>query len=228
MRIRKIFFLFLFPIIWISCNTSSGQPQVDDKNDIYDSISKNKIASQDSLPQKIGLLPFIGIDSNYSHLAAKELEAFYYCEVEILKSEKLPSNAFYQPRNRYKADSLIDWLALQYPGKYDKIVGITDKDISTTKDSYDDWGIMGLGFCPGRSCVISTFRLKKNANQEKINERFAKVVLHETGHTFGLPHCNMGDTTCFMEDASGTIKTVDREQKKLCTACQSKIKMYLR
>ena len=229
MQFRKISFLILIPIILVSCNTSSGQPQVNNEKNSPDTLTKNKNAtSQDSFPQKIGLLPFDGIDSNYAHLAVKELEVFYNCTVEILPNKPLPRNAYYQPRNRYKADSLINWLAGIYPGKYDRIVGITDKDISTTKDTYDDWGIMGLGFCPGRSCVISTFRLKKNADQEKINVRFVKVVLHETGHTFGLPHCNSGDTTCLMEDAAGTIKSVDREQKRLCKSCCSKIQPYLR
>jgi archaemetzincin len=40
------------------------------------------------------------------------------------------------------------------------VLGITDKDISSTKGVHADWGVMGLGFCPGSACVISSFRVK--------------------------------------------------------------------
>lgn len=71
---------------------------------------------------------------------------------------------------------------------------------------------MGLGCRPGKSCVVSDFRMAvKNRNQQ-----FYKVVLHELGHTEGLPHCKT--KTCLMRDAEGG-NHLDQE-KDFCKNCK--------
>ena len=177
-----------------------------------------------SIQHKIALVPLGFTDTHLTSLLQSEIEAFYKDDVEVMPNTKLPSASYYSPRNRYRADSLIAILARSKSYQhYDKVIGITGKDISTTKDSYADWGIFGLGYCPGKSCVISTFRLKKNArDKEHVNDRVVKVALHELGHTFGLPHCNSSNI-CLMRDAEGTIKSVDTEEKILCSNCRNKL-----
>lgn len=72
---------------------------------------------------------------------------------------------------------------------------------------------MGLGYRPGKSCVVSDFRMAgKNSNQQ-----FYKVVLHELGHTEGLSHCTV--KTCLMRDAEGG-NHLD-EEKDFCKKCKS-------
>lgn len=110
----------------------------------------------------------------------------------------LPNMAYNKERNRYRADSLIDFLWTKSTNE-NVIIGLTDKDISTTKGKIQDWGVMGLGYKPGHSCVVSTFRLSK----KNIHSQLYKLALHELGHTEGLPHCIM-DSTCYMSDAKGT------------------------
>jgi archaemetzincin len=132
--------------------------------------------------------------------------------VVIKSAIPLPAEAYASARQRYRADTIIKYL--QNFGSADTVVvGLTGKDISTTKGGISDWGIMGLGFCPGNSCVASTYRLTKN----KLNEQFYKVVLHELGHTQGLPHCQI--KSCFMRDAEGG-NPLD-EEKNFCPSCQS-------
>lgn len=89
-----------------------------------------------------------------------------------------PEEAYYKPRNRYRADSLIRYLSARI-GKDSVIIGFSKKDISVTKGEFRDWGVMGLGYCPGNACIVSSFRLKKNNK----SEQFYKVALHELGHT---------------------------------------------
>lgn len=126
-----------------------------------------------------------------------------------------PEEAYYKPRNRYRADSLIRFLSSRI-GKDSLIIGLSKKDISVTKGEFSDWGVMGLGYCPGNACVVSSFRLKKNNK----NEQFYKVALHELGHTQGLHHCS--DKTCLMRDAEGR-NPLD-EEKDFCLFCKKQLR----
>lgn len=126
----------------------------------------------------------------------------------LLSKEEMPAAAWYAPRKRYRADTLIHWLSSRAK-ENETFVGITMNDISTTKGDVFDYGVMGLGFCPGNACVASSFRLKKKTD-------FIKVVVHELGHTTGLPHCP--DKTCYMRDAEGGDHS-DKE-KGFCESCK--------
>lgn len=174
-------------------------------------------------PLRIVLQPLGEIDPQYIQLARQELAAFYGAEVTLLTTQPLPDSAYYAPRKRYRASVLLKHLLLLRPSDSDYIVGLTAKDISTTKGEHYDWGILGLGYCPGKSCVVSTYRLRRSArDQHHVAQRFAKVILHEVGHNLGLRHCHQS-TTCLMRDACGTIKTIDHESKGLCPNCQKLI-----
>ena len=81
---------------------------------------------------------------------------------------------------------------------------------------------MGLGYKPGKACVVSTYRLRKTATSQKhFQQRLFKVVVHEMGHNFGLHHCP--DETCIMVDAEGQMK-LDQE-KDLCNSCKQKLQI---
>ncbi|MDQ6471008.1 Zn-dependent protease [Flavobacterium sp. LHD-80] len=134
----------------------------------------------------------------------------------VLRSNiSFAENSYYKPRNRYRADSIIKSLKNTI-GEDSVIVGLSNSDISTTKDKIKDWGVMGLGYKPGRACVVSDFRLSvKNKSQQ-----FYKLVLHELGHTAGLPHCKI--KTCLMRDAEEG-NPLDQE-KSFCKDCKSFLK----
>lgn len=132
--------------------------------------------------------------------------------VELLPHEEMPASAYYPPRKRYRADTLIHWMSDRAKDN-EVYLGITRQDISTTKGSNPDHGIMGLGFQPGNACIASDFRLRNKKS-------FFKVVIHELGHTAGLPHCPV--KTCFMRDAEGGDPT--GEEKEFCPACKAFLK----
>lgn len=125
------------------------------------------------------------------------IEQFYPVAVQIANPRQFPSNTYYKPINRYRADSSIKWLKLIRPASAITIVGITNKDISVTESGQADFGVMGLGYKPGDACIISTYRLKKTAkNKQHLKDRLFKVVVHELGHNFSLDHCP--DQQCIM------------------------------
>ena len=134
-----------------------------------------------------------------------------YPKIKILEPIDFPKNAFYQPRNRYRADSIIKYLRTKTPNN-SVTLALTNKDISVTKGKVADFGVMGLGYRPGKACVASSFRL----NTKNKNEQFYKIAIHELGHTQGLKHCP--DKTCFMRDAEG--KNPTNEEKDFCQNCK--------
>jgi len=167
----------------------------------------------------IAIQPFTGFDSSLTAAARSAIvKAFDSASVTVLPAQPLPRSAWYAPRSRYRADSLLRWLDSVAGTSYTRIIGLTHKDISATKDTIPDWGLFGLGALAGKACVVSTFRLRRNATAEVLRRRFVDVVVHELGHTFGLDHCPV--VGCIMEDARGTIKTVDRSTGTFCESCR--------
>lgn len=130
----------------------------------------------------------------------------------------LPDAAYYPPRKRYRAEKLLDALEQQSPGVSQ--LGLTSVDISTTKGKYRDWGIFGLGSMGGDSAVISTFRLRRGARDADHRRlRVVSVAVHEVGHMLGLPHCD--EARCVMNDAHGSIRSVDNSPGGLGPMCRT-------
>ena len=102
-------------------------------------------------------------------------------------------------------------------GRFEKILGLTIKDISTKKDPHENWGILGLGSCPGEACVISSFRAgKTKVSHTEFIRRMITLALHETGHTYGLEHCPVAN--CIMKDAKGKMDLDDGDS--YCEKCR--------
>lgn len=197
---------FLLFISLVSCNTSTQQKKA----------TENK-----PLPFVL-LQPLRSFDKSVLLFLKDSIEKFYPVHITIADQKSFPANSYYKPRNRYRADSTIDWLRSIRPDSVQLIVGLTDADISATKGTINDFGVMGLGFHPGSACIVSTFRIKKSAtSKQNLQQRIFKVVVHEMGHNFGLPHCP--DQRCIMADAEGKMK-LDLE-KDLCAACRKKLKL---
>lgn len=161
-------------------------------------------------------------------LEAAELEyieaalALYFpFPVRRLPSEALPADAYYAPRKRYRAERLLDHLEARTPTDAQVVIGLTTADISTTKGQIYDWGILGLATISGQQCVISRFRAQRGAKDARhVRQRLAKTVVHEVGHTIGLPHCpNHG---CVMEDGKGSVLTTDHE-RDVCADCRARV-----
>ena len=145
---------------------------------------------------------------------------YYPAQVYVQPAITIPKTFFYIPRNRYRADSIIHWLRQLKSDSVRSLVGLTLFDISTTKGPIKDYGIMGLGYQPGPSCVVSIFRLgKDNASAKKITQRLVKTVVHEIGHNLGLPHCP--NQHCIMADAEGKLK--QDNEGGLCNDCRKKL-----
>ena len=89
-----------------------------------------------------------------------------------------------------------------------------------------EWGVLGLGYRPGSSCVNSIFRLNKGivkARNEKFLERLKKCI-HEIGHNLDLHHCT-SKRQCLIKETSGLFSKVDMETLDFCKSCKKKLGM---
>jgi archaemetzincin len=162
-------------------------------------------------PRAIILQPFNDLSTSQIEIVYKQLKMIN-AKIVLRKAVPLPASAFYKPRNRYKADLLIRFLST-LANSDTIVIGMSSKDISTTKGTVEDWGVMGLAYRPGNACVVSTFRL----NEKNKSEQFYKVTIHELGHTEGLPHCE--NKMCYMRNAEGG-NPLD-EEIDFCKSCKA-------
>ena len=185
---------------------------------------------------RVAIQPFVGIDDASVNEVKRGIERYYGIPVTVLPLLKLPPYT----RNthilkkyhlklpmRYRADSLIALLRRTKSSEFDYVIGLTNQDISTTKDKkpkwlYTDWGIFGLGYRSGPSCIVSTFRLHRYATLKLMRTRLRKVAIHELGHNFNLEHCP--NRQCVMQSARETMVTIDTEPESLCGNCKKMLK----
>lgn len=177
----------------------------------------------------IAIQPIGNVSGDRIEIAKQALDSAYQARIIILPSISPPKETFVNVKvPRYRADKLIAYLKEVKPDTVDYIMGLTGYDISITKHDmlgrikepkslYEDFGIFGLGYKPGKSCIVSYYRL--GADAAMVKTRLAKICTHELGHNFGLDHCP--NKKCVMADAVEKISTIDNAEGRLCERCKN-------
>lgn len=168
----------------------------------------------------IHITPLGNVNQKYLELVKGYVQNFYGFKCVIDNKEPLTKDILAKSGIRYEASKIIS----KYKSNKNVLL-LTDVDIAcfNKEENIKEYGIIGLGYRPGKTCVVSTFRIK-NSGQEKLLDRLKKVSIHEVGHNLGLDHCNY-DRECLMNDARGTVKQIDRERVWLCDNCRRIIGM---
>ncbi|HLP53116.1 MAG TPA: archaemetzincin [Chitinophagales bacterium] len=176
----------------------------------------------------IAIQPIGNVQADRIEIARQALDSAYHARIIILPSIAPPQETFINIKvPRYRAYKLIAYLKDIKPDTVDYIMGLTGYDVSITKTDmfgrikepqslYEDFGIFGLGYKPGKSCIVSYYRLGADATKAKT--RLAKICVHELGHNFGLDHCP--NKKCVMADAVEKISTIDNAEVRLCERCR--------
>ncbi len=160
------------------------------------------------------------------HFADNRVEPYY---VTSLDHKASPASCLNDSKTRLSGEKLLKWLKKDYNDrvitdmkkKQDTnyayyIIGVTDKDISTSVHGRKDYGILGISYLgTGNTGIISTYRLKRKKD-------LWKLAVHEFCHgLYGCPHCKNEDSHCIMKDAKGGNPKFEIKDS-LCKDCSNR------
>ena len=206
MKSLKFYFVLFLSVILGACDSKS------------DSESLLTHKSEKSSKLVVYIQPFGNVNAGYLAYVKNSLQNDF-SSVKISPKMNLPRAAFVGIRKRYDANKMLWYLQNLYvKRKYPNetfLVGVTESDLCQNRENPKKWkcklgfrtpdyGIMGLGYQPNSNIIIPSQKVNINStkrlNSDK-KEQLVKLIKHELGHNFGLPHCP--NKSCIMRDAEG-------------------------
>lgn len=128
--------------------------------------------------------------------------------------------AFDSSRLQYNSTKLLE-LAINSGKLYNdrKSIIITDLDLFVPVLTY----VFGEAELNGRAAIASSHRLHNEyyglpRNDQILQSRMEKEIIHELGHTFGLIHC--AENSCVMHSSS-YVEDIDLKLPDFCESCKS-------
>ena len=137
------------------------------------------------------------------------------------------TRSFRSQRSQYHADTFLRELSNVAAPEGDLTVFIVREDIYSGNLNFV------FGLAGRKACIVSTARLDPrfygktedlDSARALFEERLLKEVIHEVGHSLGLPHCD--DKKCVMVFSS-SVEDVDFKGVEFCAGCKKVIKTYL-
>jgi archaemetzincin len=179
-----------------------------------------KLTKQDVYMKKlpIKLISYGQFESEFLSNIAESISNEFAIPVEI-EEKYIELSSYYDPgRRQYDANKLLKLTDSYSTVKSIKRIGLFRVDLFIPILTY----IFGQAFLNGHTGIASVYRLRNELygiepSEEKLRERFKKVIIHELGHTFGLKHCHT--PSCVML-SSTYMEDIDQKDKSFCTKCR--------
>lgn len=206
MKRLKWYLVFSLCAVLGSCGTRSDSESLLD----HESVKSSKLV--------VYIQPFGTVNPGYLAFVKNSLQKDF-SSVKLLSKMNLPRIAFVGIRKRYDANKMLWYLQNLYvKRKYSNetfLVGVTESDLCQNRRNPDlwkgkkgfgspDYGIMGFGYQPKSNIINPSQKVNINSTK-RLNsnkkEQLLKLIKHELGHNFGLPHCS--NNCCIMRDAEG-------------------------
>gem|GEM_PF-374014 len=171
----------------------------------------------EQVTQPIYVIPIGDAGESDVAFARDVVEASFGRDTVVWRALPMQDEYYYAERDQYGASSLLRYLEANAPGDAYRAVGLTDVDIFMEGRNY----VIGVARCPGRCAIVSTHRMGTGGVSEKRRlARIGKLLLHETGHTFGAHHCRQ--PMCAMDYAE-SVEALDGQRLAYCERCEKLI-----
>ncbi len=157
---------------------------------------------------KIRIQPLGEVDEDLLNLLENELSK-RFGDVIILKPIEMPIRCYNPIRAQYNSTCILKKLNAKRI-----TLGVSEEDIYANGLNF----VFGEAEVNGSRAIVSTYRLRFNADEELLKKRLIKEAIHEIGHVLGLGHCsNRRCVMCF----SNSIFDVDEKSDEFCEMCSS-------
>lgn len=163
------------------------------------------------------LVPVGAVEETTMAVAASAIEAAFGLPTRRMDPLPVPEYAYDGVRMQYSSSLILKELAQRAPADTVKVLAVTNEDLFIPMLKF----VFGQAQLDGLTCIVSTARLKQEyygmpPDEELLNVRVWKEVLHELGHSFGLVHCP--DPQCAMVLSTG-LEQLDVKDATLCKSC---------
>jgi archaemetzincin len=165
----------------------------------------------------ITLLSFGHFERGFLEKISEVVMHEFSCSV-IIKDAHVDISEFYDPgRRQYNGDKLLKVVDAINGDVDSKKIGLFNVDLFIPILTF----IFGQAQLNGKTAIASQYRLSNErygmpADENLLLQRFAKEVIHELGHTFGLIHCHT--PSCVMR-SSTYVEDIDQKEVGLCAKC---------
>lgn len=160
--------------------------------------------------RQILIVPIGRVPPDLTNHLARELPVIFHRRVTVAAEVPLPLAAFDSSRQQYRGTALLDELEHRFEGHdAERVIGIIDADAYAPGLNF----IFGQSQKPGRVAVIALAHLRQSFRKrpdepQLLRDRVTKIMTHELGHSFGLPHCSR--RRCVMHFASSVFEVDDQ------------------
>lgn len=168
----------------------------------------------------VALIYDTGITPHEVKIASKELGSFYNISIKTIDINEFRLPEKYQS-DTINGKSLINYVEKSVALEYDKYLLITPKGV--TLNDGGNYSVRGLSPLLGRFGIVSTLVIRHEFKDKILREdMFAKILIHELGHLFGLKHCT-NSKRCVLVSSIPDKTFFYNADKALCDSCLTKI-----
>ena len=173
----------------------------------------------------IAVQPFGPVARDQLRLLDRILRDELHASSVILPPRPLPEAARVVERNQLDADRLLDELFAILPERCLRILGVTEADLFVPGRTF----VFGYAHLTDGVAIYSLNRLCERfygraEDPSRLASRVRRAVVHELGHTFGVPHCE--GPTCVLR-AVTQVDTLDALVPTYCATCAERVQRGL-
>lgn len=167
---------------------------------------------------KIVIVPLGDVDYFQINKLSTAISSRFGHSVDILQGIKVPNEAYDVIKGQYFSTMIIQKLELLKASEKEKILGIIEDDIYSTRQH----SLVSDADAVGGTALVSLFQLKQQFyglpdDEKMIYQRLVKEATRVVGALFSIPYCR--NPKCVMYN-SNEMFDIDQKTEKFCDICK--------